>query len=86
MSAAHVFHDERKMSAKKTLFGQIMIFFYNLALIECKCDFLFIQGRRDLQKTGGSRAKKFPKINPPKLENYILLHFYMIILKSQGVS
>ena len=32
---------------------------------------------------GGSRAKKYPKIDSKKQENSILLHSYIIILKSQ---
>ena len=42
-----------------------------------------VRNVRELQKSGGSRAKKYPKIDPPKQENCILLHFYITILKCQ---
>ena len=41
------------------------------------------QGRRELQKSGGQEPKKYPKIDPQKQKNCILLHFYIMILKSQ---
>ena len=35
-------------------------------------------------KVKGVKSQKTPKIDPPKQENCILLHFYITILKSQG--
>ena len=37
-------------------------------------------------KVRGVKTQKYPKIDHLKQENWILLHFYIIVLKSQGVS
>jgi len=72
-------------SSVERIYIEILIYCYDKQ-IEAISKLESEQGRRKLKKSGGQEPKNTPKLTPPKQENCILLHFYIIILKIQGVS